>query len=93
MEVYQWLLRKNGFAVSDIGYFVYCNGDTDKEAFDGKLEFKVKLIPYTGNDSWIPETIKRLHECLLDNTIPLADADCDYCNYREATIKATLVNS
>jgi RecB family exonuclease len=26
MEVYQWLFRKNGFKVSDTGYFVYCNG-------------------------------------------------------------------
>lgn len=25
MEVYQWLLRKNGFEVSDTGYFVYAN--------------------------------------------------------------------
>ena len=26
MEFYQWLLRKNGFKVSNDGYFVYCNG-------------------------------------------------------------------
>ena len=25
-EIYQWLLRKNGFAVSGTAYFVYCNG-------------------------------------------------------------------
>ena len=37
MEIYQWLFRKNGFKVSDTGYFVYCNGNTDKEAFDAKL--------------------------------------------------------
>ncbi|OGD79868.1 hypothetical protein A2368_03085, partial [Candidatus Collierbacteria bacterium RIFOXYB1_FULL_49_13] len=47
MEIYQWLFRQNGFAVSSTGYFVYCNGITDKEAFDGKLEFAIKLIPYT----------------------------------------------
>ena len=35
MEVYQWLLRKNGYTVSDTGYFVYCNGKTDRAAFDG----------------------------------------------------------
>ena len=84
MEVYQWLLRKNGFTVSDTGYFVYCNGDTDKEAFDGKLEFDVKLIPYTGNDGWVDGTIKKLHQCLNDDKIPDADPDCDYCNYIKA---------
>jgi ATP-dependent exoDNAse (exonuclease V) beta subunit len=26
MEIYQWLLRSNGFNVSNTGYFVYCNG-------------------------------------------------------------------
>jgi len=49
MEIYQWLLRKNGLRVSGTGYFVYCNGITDKKAFDGRLEFDVTLIPYEGN--------------------------------------------
>ena len=34
MEVYQWLLRKNGYDVSDTGYFVYCNGKKDVKAFE-----------------------------------------------------------
>ena len=44
MEIYQWLFRQNGFTVSPTGYFVYCNGNTDKEAFDGILEFDIKII-------------------------------------------------
>src|SRR3989304_8857321 len=44
MEIYQWLFRKNGFRVSPTGYFVYCNGKTDRAAFDAKLEFDIKLI-------------------------------------------------
>lgn len=88
MEVYQWLLRKNGFKVSNTGYFVYCNGDADKEAFDGKLEFNIKLIPYVGNDGWIAQTIIDLHRCLGSSNIPFTGAECDYCNYREAARKA-----
>lgn len=34
MEVYQWLLRANGFEVSDTGYFVYANGRTDLDGFN-----------------------------------------------------------
>lgn len=49
MEVYQWLFRRNGFKVSNIGYFVYCNGNSDAEAFDGKLEFEISVIPYEGS--------------------------------------------
>jgi len=89
MEVYQWLLRKNGLTVSDTGYFVYCNGDTDKDAFDAKLEFRITLIPYKGDDSWVAGAIKAAHKCLCSDEIPEARADCDYCRYFEAREKIT----
>lgn len=84
MEIYQWLLRQNGYKVSDTGYFVYCNGDTDKAAFDAKLEFAITIIPYKGDDSWIEGKIIELHKCLNSDTIPEANPDCDYCTYFKA---------
>ncbi len=89
MEIYQWLLRKNGHKVSDTGYFVYCNGRTDKEAFDGKLEFDVTLIAYEGNDSWVEEAVLNAHKCLNGETIPKAGFDCDYCSYISAVNSKT----
>lgn len=90
MEIYQWLLRKNGLKVSDTGYFVYCNGITDKKAFDAKLEFDVTLIDYTGEDSWVEGTLKEIKKCLDGNTIPEASPDCDYCSYVEAIAEAKI---
>ncbi len=84
MEIYQWLFRQNGFSVSDTGYFVYVNGKTDAHALDGKLEFDVTLIPYTGTTDWIPSVIKSLKQCLVDSRIPKADDECDYCTYVRA---------
>jgi len=84
MEIYQWLFRKNGFTVSKTGYFVYCNGDTDKEAFDGKLEFNIKIIPYVGDDRWVEKTIHDAIDCLKKDTLPEPGADCDFCKYRHA---------
>ena len=84
MEIYQWLLRQNGYKVSNTGYFVYCNGDKDKKAFDAKLEFNITLIPYKGNDSWVEKTIVEAHKCLNGNKIPEAGVDCDYCKYVKA---------
>ncbi|MGD9129264.1 MAG: PD-(D/E)XK nuclease family protein [Candidatus Woesebacteria bacterium] len=84
MEVYQWLLRQNEYKVSDTGYFVYCNGITDKEAFDAKLEFNITLIAYEGIDGWVEQAIKSAHKCLNSDSIPDAGEDCDYCAYREA---------
>ena len=81
MEVYQWLLRKNGLKVSDTGYFVYCNGVTDCNMFDSKLDFAITLIPYQGDDSWVERTITEAHTCLNSNIIPECSPDCDFCNY------------
>jgi len=84
MEVYQWLFRQNEFTVSDIGYFVYANGRTDTEAFDGKLEFDVKVIPYVGKADWIDGTLLEIKACLDADVIPKTGEACDYCTYRKA---------
>jgi hypothetical protein len=83
MEVYQWLLRQNGYKVSDTGYFVYANGRKDLKAFDGKLEFNVELLDYTGNDSWIEKTLVEIKKCLDSDKIPGYTIDCDFCNYQK----------
>ena len=86
VEFYQWLLRKNGFSVSDTAYFVYCNGNADAHAFDGKLEFNVKIIPYQGSDAWVEKTLADIKTCLLSDVLPAAGNECDYCAYREAAL-------
>lgn len=83
-EVYQWLFRNNGFKVSDTAYFVYCNGRTDREAFDGKLEFDVTVIPYKGSDKWVEKTLFDIKECLLSSSLPESAPDCDFCRYYSA---------
>lgn len=92
MEIYQWLFRQNDFKVSPTGYFVYANGRSDAKAFDGKLEFDVVLIPYTGRDSWVEPALHRLKEMLMSEEIPaigtaFGGGPCDYCTYREAAGK------
>jgi len=81
MEVYQWLLRQNGFKVSSTGYFVYANGKRDREAFDGKLEFDIKLIAYTGNSDWIEKALLEMKKCLDNEEIPKSSPNCEYCEY------------
>jgi len=84
MEIYQWLFKQNGYKVSATGYFVYVNGKTDREAFDGKLDFDITIIPYTGKTDWIEKEIFGMKECLDLPNAPEADPDCDYCNYRKS---------
>lgn len=88
MEIYQWLFRKNGFAVSPTGYFVYVNGKSDAKAFDGRLEFDTELIPYTGSDTWVEPAIFDMKKMLMSEEIPpvgtsFGGGPCEYCTYRE----------
>ena len=87
VEIYQWLLRKNGFKVSNTSYFVYCNGITDDKAFDQKIEFSVKVIPYEGSTDWVDNVLKDILNCLTDKDIPEMNKDCDYCLYRKEMAK------
>lgn len=87
MEVYQWLFRQNGFAVSNTGYFVYVNGKRDRAAFDGRLEFDVHLIPYKGDTAWIEPTLHSIRKT-LEGELPMPSAECEYCGYRKAAAEA-----
>jgi hypothetical protein len=81
MEFYQWLMRKKGFQVSNTGYFVYCNGDRSSENFGEVIKFKVKLIPYVGDDSWIEPELIRARRCLEQTVPPEPVDDCKQCSY------------
>ena len=88
IEIYQWLFRHNGFTVSDTGYFVYANGIRTEPSFGDTLCFRTKLIPYTGSDAWIDETLMRARETLCGDTIPPDGKFCDFCPYRDAAGKS-----
>ncbi|HTB49157.1 MAG TPA: PD-(D/E)XK nuclease family protein [Verrucomicrobiae bacterium] len=95
LEVYEWLLRQNGFAVSNTGYFVYTNARIDLDGFGDKLEFFTKVIPYTGSDAWIEPTLLKMKQCLDSNDMPpVGDAamggPCDFCSYARQRTELTL---
>ncbi len=94
LEVYQWLLRQNGLDVSDTGYFVYTNARIDLDGFNDRLEFKTKLIPYTGSDAWVEPTLQKMKDCMEGDMPPVGQAamggDCDYCTYARKRTELTL---
>ncbi len=95
MEVYQWLLRQNGFDVSNTAYFVYTNGRLDLDGFYNKVEFRTKIIPYTGDDSWVETTIVDMKACMEGEMPPVGVAamggECDFCTYAKARTELTLL--
>ena len=89
MEMYQWLFRQNGFKVSDTGYFVYCNGNASAEAFNATLSFEIKIIPYSGNDSWVEDKIFEIKEILRATILPPHSESCDFCRYSRSVDEVT----
>lgn len=83
LEVYQWLLARNGFRVSKTAFFVYVNGDLTRKNFENKLEFEMFLFPYNGDPSWIDPILKKIHDCLNSDNLPDSNPECEYCNYRK----------
>ncbi len=93
VEVYQWLLRRNGFTVSDTAYFVYVNADKERPAFDGKLEFVTTVLPHQGKDSWIEDALVEAKTCLSRDSMPQPHGECEWCAYRKAAAVAEVFSS
>tara|TARA_B100001540_G_C15747648_1_gene615326 strand:- start:551 stop:1315 length:765 start_codon:yes stop_codon:yes gene_type:complete len=83
MDVYIWILKKNGFDVSDTGYFLYCDGDRfTEEPFlnekDARMIFKMYLFEYESDQNWVDTAIKNIKK-LLDNSVcPDHSQGCEY---------------
>lgn len=95
MEVYQWLLRGEGFKVSNTGYFVYANGIGKADGFFNKVEFRTKVFPYKGSDKWVGKTLKDIKACLESDDLPPVGAaamggECEFCGYAKARTSLTL---
>ena len=81
IEIYQWLLRHNGFKVSPTAYWVYANGDARAKRFDQTLRFRMTVIPYEGSDHWVDDHVVAAKKCLTRKTPPPAADDCQYCAF------------
>ncbi len=95
MEVYQWLLRQNDLAVSDTAYFVYANGRMDTDGFNNRIEFRTKVIPYTGSDSWVEPTLEKMKACMDQSEMPpvgdsIMGGPCEFCSYAKRRTELTL---
>ena len=81
MEIYQWLLRQNGFNVASTGYWLYETATKKADTFDGVLHFEAALIAYVGNTDWIESTLNQMKDALDDVELPWSGDDCDLCRY------------
>jgi len=81
MDVYQFLVRRQGFEVNDRGWFVYTNGDGRAAEFGEKLCFKTTMVPYDGSDAWVLEVFRRAVATVGQPAAPPPAEKCGYCAY------------
>lgn len=97
MEIYQWLLRSNGFKVSDTGYFVYTTTDIAREGFGDTLLFNTYVFPYIGKSDWVDGVLIKIKACMESDVMPEVgkqvmkpDEPCEYCLYSKSRTELTL---
>tara|TARA_B100000686_G_scaffold286881_1_gene311947 strand:- start:14 stop:637 length:624 start_codon:yes stop_codon:yes gene_type:complete len=88
MDVYSYLMSKNGFDVFPTAYFYVCNADRNAETFSGELIFSETLVPYNWDTSWIDEKLKEMITTLNSKDLPDSNPSCENCAYaRQRTLK------
>ncbi len=95
MEIYQWLLKQNGFDVSDTGYFVYATGTQDRDGFNNVVEFDTYVFPHTGSSEWVEKTLLDMKKVKDSETMPpvgraAMGGPCEQCEYAKARTQLTL---
>ena len=84
-EMYQWILRRRGYPVSNIAYFVYVDGQHVGEggmldATDptrATMKFNAAIIPYEGSDDWVEATLFKAKRLLESVEPPKHSKNCD----------------
>ena len=96
MDLYVWVMRRMGFAVSDTGYFLYVDGDrfTDRDflnADEALMVFKTTLISYVVDTSWVETTLDKIKATLDSRSRPKHSDECQYGKFLEAAASSDIL--
>jgi hypothetical protein len=96
MDFYIWVMRRLGLDTSDVGYFLYCDGDrfTEKKFLHeghATMQFKVTLLAYKSDLSWIEPTLKKIKKLLDSKECPAHADKCEYGVFLTACGKVSTI--
>ena len=94
MDLYVWVMRRKGFDVSDIGYFLYCDGDRfTSNSFLGSekatMQFKMSILPYSARLGWIEPTLVAIQKTLNSKAVPRHNDYCEFGKFLKQVDNAT----
>ena len=84
--MYQWIMRRKGFDVSDRGFFMYVDGQhreldgmiDEVQTTKAYMEFSTSIIPYDGDDSWVEPTLIEIKDLLETRECPSHSNRCEH---------------
>jgi CRISPR/Cas system-associated exonuclease Cas4 (RecB family) len=82
MEIYQWLLLKNGNKVSTKGYFLFARVNKKNGFPGGKLSFDLFIEPQEGDTSWVEGVLMEARK-VYDGPLPSYKSGCPYCQFSQ----------
>lgn len=90
MDLYVWIMKRMGLDTSDIGYFLYCDGDrfTDSPFLgegDASMRFKMTILLYNTDQQWIEPTLRKIKDTLVSKTCPAHSDTCEYGAFLKAS--------
>ena len=97
MDIYQWIMRRKGFSVSDIGYFLYVDGqhlnvdgmidlENPSKAY---MSFNTSLLEYQGSEHWIEKTLRDIKGVLTSSFSPSHSEDCEQGRFLQEVSSVT----
>ena len=83
MEVYSWLLQRNGYQTQPHAYFVFYVVQKDGGGFANVLPFREELKRVDVDPDWVGDTFERAIETARRETAPANSDHCDHCHFVE----------
>jgi RecB family exonuclease len=88
LEVYSFLLSKNGLGIAPTAYWFYATARKNAEEFNMALQFDPTLIEHACTTGWIEPALAAMKAALEASELPPASASCDLCSYVRARVAA-----
>ncbi len=82
LDVYGWLLQRNGFDLAREGYIVFANADRERPGLDRALQFTLSVAMHMLDLGWIDDALLAVRECLDRDVPPPSTTECVWCAYR-----------
>ena len=81
LEMYQWLLLRNGFNVAEEAYLLYFNANKHETFFHNKLTFETHLVKLKCSTTWVEGKILETVDLIRSKKFPKPSKSCEVCNY------------